>query len=160
MRIMDFKSVDVLNGEGTRASIWFAGCNHQCRGCFGKNTWKWDGHDNLIETYDLLGYVEEAMTDTRIVRDGISLLGGDPLYPKNQVALYTFLMWFKRKWPDKTVWLWTGYTHEECLQGHTKRAIMNYVDVLIDGKFEEDKKNLKLKWRGSENQRIINIKEL
>ncbi|AUE22580.1 anaerobic NTP reductase small subunit [Aeromonas phage Ah1] len=158
MKILDYKSLDVLNGTGTRASIWLAGCSHQCKGCFGKNTWKWEGKTE--EEFQLRKLVERDMNDTRIKRDGISLLGGDPLYERNLDALIEFLKWFRAEFPNKTVWLWTGYTKEECLLESKKNVIVtSLIDVLVDGKFVEELKDVDLKFRGSSNQRIIYISE-
>lgn len=154
MKVLDYKELDVLNGWGTRSSIWFAGCDHMCKGCFSQKTWKYE----TDFTGDIYKLVERDMSDSVVKRDGISLLGGDPLYKENRGGLLRFLGWFKDKYPNKTVWLWTGYTKDECLKDVTMCGILNYVDVLIDGRFEEDKKDPNLIWRGSANQ-IIHILE-
>ncbi|BES53220.1 anaerobic ribonucleoside-triphosphate reductase-activating protein [Aeromonas phage phiWae14] len=159
MKILDYKSLDVLNGTGVRSSIWLAGCSHQCKGCFSKHTWKWEGKTE--EEIQLRKLVERDMRDTRIKRDGISLLGGDPFYDRNLDALVSFLEWFRAEFPDKTVWLWTGYTREECLLESRKHVIVtSLIDVLVDGKFVEELKDVDLKFRGSANQRIIYIEKL
>lgn len=155
MLIRDIKPLDVLNGTGTRTSIWLAGCDHQCPGCFAKNTWTWTGHTE--EEMELRTKIRIYMTDQRIRRDGISILGGDPLYHKNRKGLYQFLKWFKEEFPNKTVWLWTGFTLEECQNDGSIYPILPFIDVLVDGKFEQDKKDPDLKFRGSSNQRVIEL---
>lgn len=157
MLILDYKSLDVLNGQGTRSSLWLAGCSHQCEGCFAQSTWTWKG--STPESIGLYDRVERDMNDPIIKRKGISLLGGDPLYERNRAGLLEFLVWFKSNFPTKDVWLWTGYLHEQCLEDPAMSSILEYVDVLIDGRFEQERKNLNLQWRGSENQRVINLKE-
>lgn len=155
MKILDYKSIDVVNGEGTRSSIWFAGCDHQCVGCFSKSTWAYSGFDP--DEFKLYERVERDMSNTEVPRRGITLLGGDPLYYRNRERLLKFLLWFRESFPSKDVWMWTGYTHEQCLEDSTMSAIIQLVDVLVDGKFEIENKDLTLKWRGSSNQRVIKI---
>ncbi|ADQ52753.1 anaerobic ribonucleotide reductase small subunit [Aeromonas phage PX29] len=159
MLILDYKSLDVLNGTGTRSSIWLAGCDHQCPGCFSKHTWAWKGQTE--EEIDLRERVRRDMSDSRIKRDGISLLGGDPFYERNLDGLVSFLKWFRAEFPNKTVWLWTGFTREECLLESRKHVIVtSLIDVLVDGKFVSELKDIDLNFRGSSNQRIIHIERL
>lgn len=150
MKIIDYKSVDVVNGFGTRSSIWFSGCDHMCKGCFSKNTWNYDNGSDI----DIYKLVDNDMNDPIIKRDGISLLGGDPLFHKNRGGVLRFVAWFKDKYPEKTIWMWTGYTKDEISKDVSMCGIIRFIDVLIDGKFEEDKKDPNLKWRGSSNQII------
>ncbi|AFN39523.1 anaerobic NTP reductase small subunit [Aeromonas phage AS-yj] len=150
MKIIDYKSVDVVNGFGTRSSIWFSGCDHMCKGCFSKNTWNYDNGSDI----DIYKLVDNDMNDPIIKRDGISLLGGDPLFHKNRGGVLRFVAWFKDKYPEKTIWMWTGYTKDEISKDVSMCGIIRFIDVLIDGKFEEDKKDPDLKWRGSSNQII------
>ena len=101
------------------------------------------------------------MSDSRIKRDGISLLGGDPFYERNLDGLVSFLKWFRAEFPNKTVWLWTGFTREECLLESRKHVIVtSLIDVLVDGKFVSELKDIDLNFRGSSNQRIIHIERL
>lgn len=153
MLIKQIKELDVLNGQGVRTSIWLAGCDHQCEGCFSKHTWAWTG--KTPEEINLYETVRRCMEDTRIVRRGISLLGGDPMYWKNRDGLLQFLMWFKTEFPNKDVWLYTGYTRAECEAHPMMNEILQFVDVLVDGRFEEELKDPSLKFRGSCNQNII-----
>ncbi|AAR90896.1 NrdG anaerobic NTP reductase small subunit [Aeromonas phage 65] len=156
MKILDYKKTDMSNGFGTRSSIWFSGCDHMCKGCFSKHTWSYDNGRFI----DIKPMVERDMTDSKVNRDGISLLGGDPMFIKNRQGLHDFLVWFKSNFPNKTVWLWTGYTKAQCIQDPLMCGILDYVDVLIDGKFDEDKKDIYLIWRGSSNQIIHFLKEV
>lgn len=157
MKVIDIKPIDVLNGTGTRMSIWLAGCDHQCPGCFAKHTWVWTG--KTVQEADLYAKVQAAMTDTRIKRDGISILGGDPLYRRNRNGLFEFLLWFKANFPDKTVWLWTGYTMEEIANDVLMAAIYELTDVVVDGRFVEELKDPDLPFRGSSNQ-TINVRNV
>lgn len=158
MKILDYKKTDMSNGFGTRSSIWFSGCDHMCKGCFSKHTWNYDSGSDI----DIRALTERDMTDVKVNRDGISLLGGDPMFCKNRTGVLEFLIWFRERFPTKTVWLWTGYTKDECIQDPVMYDILKSVDVLIDGKFEQDKKDLSLLWRGSSNQliHIFNNKEI
>lgn len=155
MKIIDIKPIDVLNGTGTRVSIWLAGCSHHCEGCFSKNTWPWTGY--TVNQFMLYEQIHELMTDPVIKRAGISLLGGDPLYYQNRTELLQFLKWFRAKFPDKDVWLWTGYRFEECLDMSDVMEILSHVDVLVDGRFEKDLADPSLAFRGSSNQRILHL---
>lgn len=155
MKIMDYKSLDVTNGWGTRSSIWFSGCDHMCKGCFSKNTWSYDNGSDI----DIYKLVYRDMTDMVIHRDGISLLGGDPLFHKNRGGVIRFVAWFKDQFPDKTIWLWTGYTIDEVTNNESMCGILKYVDVVIDGKFVEELKDPNLVFRGSSNQNIIKVEK-
>ena len=159
MRLLDYKEIDMLNGEGVRASLWFSGCIHKCKDCFAAKSWDYNSKESFKFTDDILDLIDDDMKDTRIVRAGISLLGGDPMYHMNRAGLIEFLEWFKSNHPTKTVWLWTGYTLAECKLDDEMTKILEYVDVLIDGKFEVDKKDLSLKFRGSSNQNLIYLKQ-
>ena len=164
LHIIKFQQYDVVNGPGIRCSIWLAGCNNHCKNCWSPQTW------NPIEGPKFINVVEnikQCVNNSRI--DGISILGGDPLYwvmndylqypdayvTDNINQLYYLLAICKRS--EKPVWLWTGYCYEDILRKEPK--ILDYIDVLIDGKFDESKKDLSLYWRGSYNQRVIDVKK-
>ena len=156
MKLIDYKTCDYLNGIGTRFSIWLAGCDHQCKGCFAKNTWSYSGLD--ITPEELLNIVNRSILNTNIEYDGITLLGGDPFYKRNLDGLYEFLKLFKEYNKTKTVWVYTGYTYEQCLENPKIKRILPYIDVLVDGRFELDQKTTK-PFIGSSNQRILNLKD-
>ncbi|GLT19826.1 anaerobic ribonucleoside-triphosphate reductase-activating protein [Vibrio zhanjiangensis] len=148
--------VDVVNGEGTRCTLFVSGCEHQCRGCYNQSTWRPDSGQPFTQA--LQDTIIADLKDSRIYRRGLSLSGGDPLHPVNLLAINELIQRVKSECPDKDIWLWTGYTLGD-LNGQ-QRAIAQQVDVLIDGKFEQDKKDLTLKWRGSSNQMIYWMKDL
>lgn len=151
MNIIDIKQYDVINGPGIRTSIWFSGCNNHCDGCWSPNTWNPNLGRNLK---DCLPMIIEYLKDTKT--DGVSILGGDPLYSvfsslTGERELIELLKLCKKY--NKNIWLWTGYLFEEIELKHPE--ILGYIDVLIDGKYDKNKRNLNLYFRGSYNQRII-----
>ena len=153
MNYHQYFPVDVVNGEGTRCTLFVSGCEHFCKGCHNSSTWSVDsGH---VYTLELEDQIIRDLGDTRIPRDGLSLSGGDPLFTENLDTILSLVQRVKQLYPEKTIWLWTGYTLETLSE--KQQAITNYVDVLIDGKFELDKRDLSLPWRGSSNQRIHKI---
>jgi len=155
LKLLDYKTCDYLNGIGTRFSIWLSGCDHQCKGCFAQNTWSYNGL--TITPEELLKTTEKAMIGSNIKYDGITILGGDPFYKRNLDGLYEFLKLFKSK-HTLSVWVYTGYTYEECLLNEKIKRILPYIDVLVDGKFEIEHKTTK-PFIGSSNQRILNLKD-
>lgn len=145
------KPVDVANGEGVRVSLFVSGCPHKCKGCFNPELWNHEAGENFS-----CGTVFEIMdlcSPNHI--SGLSLLGGEPLDPNNVNPLDVLCSTFKRRYPHKTIWCYTGYEWEQVKQLH----IMKYIDVLVDGKFVEELKDPRLKFRGSSNQRIIDVKK-
>lgn len=150
MNYADYKSVDVVNGEGTRCSLFVSGCEHACKGCF--NAKALNPNYGQPFTKEVEDRIIADLNDTRIKRQGLSLLGGDPLYPGNLGAILRLCERVKSE-TGADIWLWTGYRREEAPEG--SEAIFKYVDVVIDGKFEQDLYDPDLKWRGSSNQRII-----
>ena len=159
------KTYDVANGEGIRTSIFFSGCEFHCKGCFNRELWEFDyGKPFNIDVYEN----EIKPTITEHVA-GISILGGEPLHYKNIGAVCDLVRWFKHDFPDKSIWLWTGYKiedlQERCTFDHcvkqadaiALRCVLNNIDVLVDGQFIEEQRDLTLKWRGSRNQRIFAI---
>ena len=143
-----------------RVSLFVSGCRNRCKECFQPQTWAFDyGRPFTEETEEEL---LSALSPEFI--SGLTVLGGEPLEPENQKALLPFLAKVKKQLPDKTIWIYTGFTFEE-LSSHSCRActpeikdILSIADVLVDGRFEADKKNLLLKFRGSSNQRLIDLK--
>ena len=151
MRYNTIRQMDIANGPGCRVSIFIQGCTFNCPGCF--NTVAKDfsgGQEFTDQTMELL--LDLAKPDYIA---GISVLGGEPLHPRNRQATLELVKKFKMQYPDKTVWLWTGYLWEEVASD----IIGSSIDVLVDGRFVEDLKDLRLKYRGSSNQRVINVNE-
>lgn len=161
MNYADIKRVDVANGEGVRVSLFVSGCNHHCKGCFNECAWDFNyGNKFTDENIDeVINYLNHDHIE------GLTLLGGEPLEYVNQEGILPLVKRVKEKFPNKNIWCYTGFDFEKDVVGkmsknnETTKELLNYIDVMVDGKFEEDKKNLKLKFRGSSNQRIIDVKE-
>ncbi len=151
MRYHNITKDDMLNGDGLRVVLWLAGCNHCCKGCQNPLTWDPDGG---LE-FDAAAREEiYAQLDEKYI-SGITFSGGDPLHPSNRVAVREFAAHLKEKYPNKTIWLYTGDSWENIYQ----YPIMRYIDVLVDGEFVQEEKDLKLLWKGSKNQRVIAVQK-
>ena len=144
--IAKIKKYCIANGEGLRTAIFFSGCDHHCKGCFNKELWNYD----CGKPFDM----EEILSTIDEHTSGISLLGGDPLCGDNAMTSILLCKEFKKRFPDKTIWLWTGYLYEY-IQTSSFKEILDYIDVLIDGPFIESEYEYGLDWRGSKNQRIL-----
>ncbi len=161
MNYADIKTADVANGIGVRVSVFVSGCNHHCKGCF--NSEAWDFNYGKPFTQECIDKVMNEL-DKPYVK-GLSLLGGEPLEFKNQEGLLPLVRQAKAKYPEKDIWCYTGFTFDRdviegmCKTNTNTKELISYIDVLVDGKFEEDKKDLSLKFRGSSNQRIIDVKK-
>lgn len=147
MRYSNIHDFSISDGVGIRVSLFVQGCDFMCHGCFNQETWDWNGGKNF--TKKDLNFLMELCGKSYI--KGLSLLGGECLHPNNIDTVTQIAKTFKELYPQKDIWLWTGYTFEDYVKD---KEITKYVDVIIDGKFEEDKKDLSLKFRGSSNQRI------
>ncbi|MBR3635846.1 MAG: anaerobic ribonucleoside-triphosphate reductase activating protein [Lachnospiraceae bacterium] len=150
MRYHNITKDDMLNGDGLRVVLWVAGCSHCCKGCQNPITWDPDGglpFDDAAkqEIFDLLdkSYIS-----------GITFSGGDPLYCSNRLDVRALVEEIKEKYPDKTIWLYTGYKWEEIWH----YPMMKNIDVLVDGEYVEELRDTKLLWKGSSNQRVIDVK--
>lgn len=148
----NIKYCDVANGTGVRTSVFISGCTHRCKNCFNSEAWDFNYGQELTSSV-ITKIINSA--DPEYI-SGITLLGGDPLCGEdNQVASHALCHMFKTKHPDKTVWLYTGYLYEQVKD----LPVMEHVDVLVDGPYIDEQRNLMLKFRGSENQRIIDVVE-
>lgn len=162
------KKTDIANGVGVRVSLFVSGCTHHCKECFNPETWNFEYGEVFTEE------VEEELLkalDADFIQ-GLTLLGGEPMEPENQRALVPFLRKVKERFPNKTIWCYTGYTLESDLWGsipddlgRTGRArcevtdeFLSLLDILVDGEFVMEKKDIRLKFRGSSNQRILDMK--
>ncbi|HBI92721.1 MAG TPA: anaerobic ribonucleoside-triphosphate reductase activating protein [Terrisporobacter glycolicus] len=154
MRINRIKDNDIANGFGITMSLWTQGCPHKCKGCFNSETWSFTDGEEFTE--EKLSYIMDNIDKHNIRRD-LSILGGEPLCPENIEGVIYVCKKFKNKYPEKKIYLWTGYTVENF--NEFQKEILKYADVLVDGKFEEERKNISLTLRGSSNQRVINVKE-
>ena len=156
------KKFDVADGEGVRVSLFVSGCRNACKGCFQPETWNF--HFGEQFTQDTEQEILEALSPEYIA--GFSLLGGEPFEEENQEVLAPFLEKIKQTYPSKNIWCWTGYIYDKDLQpGQRKHTVftdrmLNCIDVLVDGPFIEEQRNLMLEFRGSENQRILRLKEI
>lgn len=142
---------DMLNGDGLRVVLWVAGCNHGCPGC--QNPITWDVNGGLPFTQAEKEEIFEELDKDYI--SGITFSGGDPLHPANRDTVGAFIEEIKELYPNKTVWLYTGYLWEEIRDF----PFISFIDVIVDGKFVQKQKENTLKWKGSRNQRVINVKE-
>ena len=158
MNYATIKNCDIANGPGVRVSLFVSGCTHHCKGCFNEVAWDFDyGQPFTNETIQTIldmmkpGYIK-----------GLTLLGGEPFEPQNQGPIVELLRQVKKTYPDKSIWAFSGYLFEK-ITSHTlgdwavTREFLNSLDVLVDGPFVEEKKNLALRFRGSENQRLIDV---
>lgn len=141
----------MLNGDGLRVVLWVAGCNHCCKGCHNPVTWDPDGGLPFDEAAKQ--EIFEQLDKSYI--SGITFSGGDPLHPANRPGVRELLEEIKQKYPDKTVWLYTGDSWENIMH----YPMLQYVDVLVDGEFIQEKRDAKLLWKGSKNQRVIDVKK-
>ena len=160
MNYCGLKLFDITNGEGIRTSLFVSGCRNRCPGCFQPETWDFNYGEPFDES--TAEKIFSAMENPSV--RGLTLLGGEPMEPENQVGLLPFLKKFKERFPDKTVWLYTGYLYEELVGkiNSEKRIeitdeLLSLVDILVDGRFDKSKYRLGLRFRGSENQRIIDM---
>ena len=148
MRYHNITKDDMLNGDGLRVVLWVSGCSHCCQ-----NPITWDPQSGLVFDEAAKEELFEQLGKSYI--SGITFSGGDPLYFQNVPEVTALAKEIKEKYPAKTIWLYTGYLWEE-LQG---KEILRYLDVLVDGRFDTEKKDIALKWKGSSNQRVIDVQK-
>ena len=161
MNYGEIKNTDISNGEGVRVSLFVSGCTHHCRGCFNRETWDF-----------AYGEPFTAATQQEIIRllkpdyiSGLSVLGGEPFEPVNQRGLLPLLRQVKEQYPEKNIWCYTGYLFDRDLLGESRARceatdeMLSLTDVLVDGEFIQEQKNISLRFRGSENQRIIDVQK-
>ncbi|WP_298442835.1 anaerobic ribonucleoside-triphosphate reductase-activating protein [uncultured Ferrimonas sp.] len=148
MNYHQYYPVDVVNGPGTRCTLFVSGCVHQCRGCYNQSTLNPSSGHQFDQA--LADKIIADLTDPRIKRRGLSLSGGDPLHPANVTEILALVQRVRAEAPGKDIWLWTGYTRAEL--SPLQLQVVDQLDVLIDGKFEQTLKDVNLKWRGSSNQ--------
>lgn len=160
MNYAEIKTTDIANGEGVRVSLFVSGCRRHCKNCFNRMTWDFSyGRPFTEQTEEQL---LNALSPDHIA--GLTLLGGDPFEPENQRALLPFVKRVKERFPKKTIWCYTGYTYanggieEEQVACEVTRELISCLDVLVDGRFVEELKDIRLLFRGSSNQRIIDVK--
>ena len=151
MRYNKIRKMDISNGPGIRVSLFFQGCAFHCKDCFNSETWDFEkGKEFTDETIEK---VLEAADKEYIV--GLSILGGEPMHPVNIDGTLKLAKAFKEKFKDKTIWVWSGFLYESLKD----KEVLKYIDVLIDGQFKTELFSPKLKWKGSSNQRVIDVKK-
>lgn len=157
----EIKKCDIANGEGVRVSLFVSGCTHHCPGCFNEATW--DFHYGKEFTEETEKELLDALEPSYI--NGLSLLGGEPFEPENQKALVPFLRTVKERYPGKNIWCYSGYLYDSQLLSESRARceytdeMLSMIDVLVDGRFVESLKDITLVFRGSSNQRIIDVKK-
>ena len=149
MRYHNITKDDMLNGDGLRVVLWLAGCSHCCKECHNPITWDPDG--GLLFDEEAKEEIFEQLSKPYI--SGITFSGGDPLHAANRLDVRSLMQEIRQRYPDKTIWLCTGDSWEDVLH----YPVMKYVDVLVDGEFKIDLKDTKLLWKGSSNQRVIDV---
>ena len=152
MRYNLIREMDIANGPGIRVSIFMQGCEFNCKNCFNPETHDFNGGKEF--TAETIKKVLEVSSKEYIA--GLSILGGEPMHPKNIEATELIAKEFKKKYPNKNVWVWSGFKYEDYLK---KPKALDYIDLIVDGQFDETLRNPNLKWKGSSNQRVIDVKE-
>lgn len=158
MNYATIKNCDIANGPGVRISLFVSGCTHHCKGCFNEVAWDFDYGEPF--TQQTVRTILDMMKPGYI--KGLTLLGGEPFEPQNQGPIVELLRQVKKAYPQKSIWAFSGYLYEK-IASHTlgdwavTQEFLSYLDVLVDGPFVEEKKNLALRFRGSENQRLIDM---
>lgn len=154
MNFHHYYPIDVVNGPGTRCTLFVAGCEHQCPGCYNKSTWRPDSGRQFTPEDE--GRIIDDLNDSRIPRQGLSLSGGDPLHPHNLPAILQLVKRVRTECEGKDIWLWTGY--QLGTLSDAQREVVSFINVLIDGRFVQALKDPALIWRGSSNQVIHRLR--
>jgi anaerobic ribonucleoside-triphosphate reductase activating protein len=142
---------DIANGVGVRVSLFVSGCRNHCKGCFNPETWDFNhGQEFTTDTFETISHALEPYWIS-----GLSILGGEPLEPENRSAVASVCYLVRQRHPSKTIWLYTGSLYEDVKD----LEVMKYINILVDGRFVEELKDITLKFRGSSNQRIIDVKQ-
>lgn len=157
MKVSGFVEETIVDGLGLRSTLYVSGCTHNCPGCHNPKTHDFNYGD---EYYDVVDSIMEKIGKSANILDGITISGGDPMHPNNLVCVSDFIFRIKRDFPNMNIWIYTGYEIEELFQraDNLTTGILHNIDVLVDGRFIEKKKDLDLSFRGSSNQRLIDMK--
>ena len=161
MYYSEVKECDIANGPGVRVTIFVSGCTHHCKGCFNEMTWDFQYGREFAE--EDINKIIKLLEPSYIA--GLTLLGGEPMEYRNQQGFLPLLRKVKEAYPDKTIWCYTGYLYEKdilenfCGKWEETREMLSYLDVIVDGEFIEELKDISLRFRGSSNQRIIDVKK-
>lgn len=161
MNYGNIKYNDIANGEGVRVSLFVSGCTHHCKNCFNPETW--DFNYSKPFTKEIEDNIISALAPDHI--NGLTLLGGEPMEPANQKALLDFVKRVKSIYPNKTIWCYSGYLFDTELLSESRahcpwtKELLSYIDILVDGEFKEDLKDITLRFKGSSNQRVIDVQK-
>lgn len=167
MKYSEIKLFDIANGTGVRTSIFVSGCRRHCKGCFNSKAWSFYSGQTFDQ--DTIKYILDSLSNSYI--DGLSILGGEPLEPENCSEVLNLIEQVRNLYSDKSIWLWTGFRFEDLVNEYNEKnpdtievaklrhSILKHIDILVDGEFIEDKKEVGLRFRGSSNQRILDSKK-
>lgn len=152
MRYNKIRKMDIADGPGVRVSIFTQGCSFNCKNCFNQETHDFNGGKEFDD--ETLNHILDLCNNEHI--EGLSILGGEPMHPQNIEGTTKLAKAFKEKYPNKSLWAWSGYSFDNDLKD---KEVAKYLDVIVDGRYEDDLRNPKLKWKGSENQRVIDVQK-
>ena len=152
MRYNKIRKMDISNGPEVRVSIFLQGCAFHCEECFNPETWDFEGGKEFTD--ETINKVLELCKPDHI--KGLSILGGEPMHPVNIEGTTKLAKTFKEKYPDKNIWVWSGFLFDKDLKG---KEVLNYIDVLVDGQYKDELHDFRLKYCGSTNQRVIDVKK-
>ena len=150
MRYNKIRKMDISNGKGVRVSLFVQGCTFNCKNCFNPETHDFNGGKEFTD--ETITHILDLCQNENV--EGLSLLGGEPMHPTNLEGVTKLARVFKERFPNKNLWAWTGFTYENYLKG---KEIVKYLDVLVDAQYVDELHDFTLKWRGSSNQRVIDI---
>ena len=152
MRYNLIRKMDISDGPGVRVSVFLQGCEFHCKNCFNPETWNFDGGKEFTDEH-----IDEIMKlcGASYIK-GLSILGGEPLHPRNIEATTKIAKAFKEKYPNKDLWVWSGFIFDDDMR---KKEVFKYIDTLVDGQYVDELHNPTLKWRGSSNQRVIDVQK-
>ena len=151
MKYNKIRKMDIADGPGVRVSVFLQGCSFHCKNCFNPETWDFD--KGLEFDDSVIDEIIELCGKSHI--QGLSILGGEPMHPKNIKGTIQLAKRFKEAYPDKNIWSWSGFLFDQVID----KEVFDYIDVLVDGQFVDELRNPNLKWRGSSNQRVIDVKK-